>query len=123
MTEDGNITEEKVEARIKTEPGVVSRDKVDFIDVAANQAFSIATSMIPFLEHNNANRALMGSNMQKQAVPCVLPEMPLVATGIEEMASRDGGRLVIALEDGVVSYLDAKKIIVKGKSEHNLYFG
>src|ERR1035437_6568441 len=113
----GNITEEKVEARIKTEPGRISRDQVDFIDVAPNQAFSIATSMIPFLEHNNANRALMGSNMQKQAVPCVLPEMPLVATGIEELASRDSGRLVIAGEDGVVSYLDAKKIIIKGKKE------
>jgi DNA-directed RNA polymerase subunit beta len=115
--ENGKITEEKVEARIKTEPGTVSRNEVDFIDVATNQAFSIATSMIPFLEHNNANRALMGSNMQKQAVPCVLPEAPLVATGVEELASRDSGRLVISQEDGVVSYLDAKKIIVKGKKE------
>ena len=113
----GNITEEKVEARIKTEPGAISRMEVDFIDVAPNQAFSIATSMIPFLEHNNANRALMGSNMQKQAVPCVLPEAPLVATGVEELASRDSGRLVIASEEGVVSYLDAKKIIVKEKTD------
>ncbi len=115
--QNGKITEEKVEARIKTEPGTVSRDQVDFIDVAPNQAFSIATSMIPFLEHNNANRALMGSNMQKQAVPCVLPEMPLVATSVEELAARDSGRLVIAEEDGVVSYLDAKKIVVAGKKE------
>jgi len=114
---DGKITEEKVEARIKTEPGTISRDEVDFIDVATNQAFSVATSMIPFLEHNNANRALMGSNMQKQAVPCVLPEAPLVATGIEESASRDSGRLLISLEDGVVSYVDAKKVIVQGKKE------
>src|SRR3989339_713721 len=111
--ENGKITEKKVEARIKTEPGTVSRDQVDFIDVAPNQAFSIATSMIPFLEHNDANRALMGSNMQKQAVPCVLPEAPLVATGVEALASRDSGRMVLASEDGVVSYLDAKKIIVK----------
>ncbi|OGI93866.1 DNA-directed RNA polymerase subunit beta [Candidatus Nomurabacteria bacterium RIFCSPLOWO2_01_FULL_40_18] len=115
--ENGKITKEKVEARIKIEPGEVSRDEIDFIDVSPNQAFSIATSMIPFLEHNNANRALMGSNMQKQAVPCVLPEAPLVATGVEELAARDSGRLVIATEEGVVSYLDAKKIIVKGKSE------
>lgn len=115
--EKGNITEEKVEARVKTEPGSISRDQVDFIDVATNQAFSIATSMIPFLEHNNANRALMGSNMQKQAVPCVLPEAPLVATGMEELAARDSGRLIIAETDGVVSYLDAKKITIKGKSE------
>jgi DNA-directed RNA polymerase subunit beta len=115
--EHGKITEEKVAARIKTEPGTISRDEIDFIDVAANQAFSIATSLIPFLEHNDANRALMGSNMQKQAVPCVLPEAPLVATGVEESASRDSGRLIIAKEDGVVSYLDAKKIVVKGKKE------
>ena len=114
---NGKITEEKVEARVKTEPGTISKNEVDFIDVATNQAFSVATSMIPFLEHNNANRALMGSNMQKQAVPCVLPEAPLVATGIEESASRDSGRLLLALEDGVVSYLDAKKIVVKGKKE------
>ena len=114
---NGKITEEKVEARIKTEPGTVSPTQVDFIDVAPNQAFSIATSMVPFLEHNNANRALMGSNMQKQAVPCVLPEMPLVATGIEELAARDSGRLVIASDDGIVSYLDAKKIVIKGKKE------
>ena len=114
---NGKITEEKVEARIKTEPGTVGKNEVDFIDVSPNQAFSIATSMIPFLEHNNANRALMGSNMQKQAVPCVLPEAPLVATGVEELAARDSGRLIVAEGDGVVSYLDAKKIVVKGKSE------
>ncbi|MEK7500029.1 MAG: DNA-directed RNA polymerase subunit beta, partial [Patescibacteria group bacterium] len=115
--EHGKIASEKVEARVKTEPGTISRNEVDFIDVATNQAFSIATSMIPFLEHNNANRALMGSNMQKQAVPCVLPEAPLVATGIEESASRDSGRLIISQEDGVVSYLDAKKVVIKGKKE------
>ena len=115
--ENGKITKDKVEARIKSEPGIVPREKVDFIDVATNQAFSIATSMIPFLEHNNANRALMGSNMQKQAVPCVLPEAPLVATGVEALASRDSGRLVLAEEDGIVSYLDSKKIIIKGKKE------
>ena len=115
--EDGKITEDKVEARIKTEPGTVSKNEVDFIDVATNQAFSIATSMIPFLEHNNANRALMGSNMQKQAVPCVLPEAPLVATGVEALASRDSGRLVIAEEDGVISYLDSRKIVVEGKNK------
>ncbi|MCE9585440.1 DNA-directed RNA polymerase subunit beta [Candidatus Nomurabacteria bacterium] len=116
-SEDGKITDEKVASRVKTQPGLIPRDEVDFIDVATNQAFSIATSMIPFFEHNNANRALMGSNMQKQAVPCVLPEAPLVATGIEELASRDSGRLVLAEEDGVVSYLDAKKIVVTGKKE------
>ncbi len=114
---DGKITAEKVAARIKTEPGTISREEVDFIDVAPNQAFSIATSMIPFLDHDDANRALMGSNMQKQAVPCVLPEAPLVSTGVEALASRASGRMVINEEDGVVAYLDARKITVNGNSE------
>jgi DNA-directed RNA polymerase subunit beta len=113
----GNILNEKVEARINTEPGLVEPSKIDYINVATNQPFSIATSTIPFLEHNDANRALMGSNMQKQAVPCVVPEAPLVATGMEELASRDSGRLVISQEDGTVTYVDAKKITVKGKKE------
>ncbi|OGI92338.1 DNA-directed RNA polymerase subunit beta [Candidatus Nomurabacteria bacterium RIFCSPLOWO2_01_FULL_46_18] len=115
--EDGKITKEEVTARIKNQPGIISKNEVDFIDVATNQAFSIATSLIPFLEHNDANRALMGSNMQKQAVPCVLPEAPLVATGMEDLASRDSGRLVVAEAEGTVTYLDAKKIVVKGKTE------
>jgi len=114
---EGNITEDKVSARVKGEPGQISKNEINFIDVATNQAFSIATSFIPFLEHNDANRAMMGSNMQKQAIPCVLPEAPLVATGVEELASRDTGRLVVSEEDGEVTYVDAKKVIVKGKKE------
>ncbi|QQR50330.1 DNA-directed RNA polymerase subunit beta [Candidatus Nomurabacteria bacterium] len=110
---DGNIEEEMVEARVKTEPGIVPRDQIHYIDVATNQAFSIATSMMPFLEHDDANRALMGSNMQKQAMACIVPEAPLVATGMEELASRYSGRLVTAKEDGVVTYVDANKIEVE----------
>ena len=72
---------------------MIAKSKVDYVDIATNQAFSIATSMIPFLDHNDANRALMGSNMQKQATPCVEPEAPLVATGIEGPAMKDTGRL------------------------------
>ena len=83
------------------------------MDIAANQGYSIATSMIPFLEHDNANRALMGSNMQKQAIPCVIPEAPLVATGTEELAARDTGRLIIAESDGTITHADAKKIVFK----------
>ncbi len=109
----GNITEDKVEARVKTKPGIVPKNEIDFVDVATNQAFSVATSMIPFLEHDDANRALMGSNMQKQAVPCIIPEAPLVATGMEELAARDSGRLVVAEVSGTVSHVDAKKISVK----------
>ena len=109
----GNILEDKVEARLKTKPGMISKMEIDFIDVATNQAFSVATSMIPFLEHDDAHRTLMGSNMQKQALPCIIPEVPLVATGIEELASRDSGRLIISEVTGVISYVDAKKITVK----------
>lgn len=109
----GKITDELVEVRVSGNPGLVHKDKVDFIDVSTNQAFSIATSMIPFLNHDDANRALMGSNMQKQATPCIVPEAPLVATGIEEKAAKDTGRIIISEEDGVVSFVDSKKIKVK----------
>jgi DNA-directed RNA polymerase subunit beta len=113
---EGKILEDEVEARVKGQPGKVSRDKIDFIDVAPQQAFSIATSLIPFLEHDDANRALMGSNMQRQAVPPLKSEMPLVATGVEERAARDSGRLIIAEEDGRVSKVDASSITVKNKT-------
>ena len=112
--ENGKILVNEVEVRIEGNPVTVSKDKVDFIDVSTNQAFSIATSMIPFLNHNNANRALMASNMQKQATPCVVPEAPLVATGMETHALRDTGRLLVATEDGVVTYVDSKRVVVKG---------
>lgn len=112
--DDGTIAKEQVEVRIKGQPNVVHKNDVHFIDVDVVQPFSVATSMIPFVENDDANRALMGSNMQKQATPCIIPEAPLVATGMEEMAARDSGRLIIAKEDGVVTYLDASKIVVKG---------
>lgn len=115
---DGNIEVDLVEVRINGKPGVVPKNEVDYIDVGTGQAFSIATQMIPFLNHDDANRALMGSNMQKQAVPCIVPEAPLVATGIEEIAARDSGRLVIAPEDGTIVHADANKITLKGKKDH-----
>jgi DNA-directed RNA polymerase subunit beta len=111
----GKFIDEKVEARVKTEPGFVDRDKVDYIDVATNQAFSIATSMIPFLEHDDANRSLMGSNMQKQAVPCIVPQAPLVATGTEEFAAGASGRLINAREAGTIVAVDAKHIVNEDK--------
>ncbi|MFZ2593771.1 MAG: DNA-directed RNA polymerase subunit beta [Minisyncoccia bacterium] len=111
----GRITEDFVEARYKSEPVLIPRDEVDYIEVATNQAFSVATSMIPFLEHDDANRALMGSNMQKQATPCIIPMYPVVATGIEERAAEDSGRMIVAKEAGEISYLDARQIRVKGK--------
>jgi len=107
---NGKIINDIVEARINNKPGIIAREKVDYMDIATNQAFSIATSMIPFLDHNDANRALMGSNMQKQATPCVEPEAPLIATGIEGIAMRDTGRLVIASENGTVTKVDGNSI-------------
>lgn len=116
--ENNVIREDMVEVRSGGRPKMVPKKEVHYIDVAPNQAFSIAASTIPFLEHNDANRALMGSNMQKQATPCVVPEAPIVATGVEEMAAKDSGRIIVAEEDGVVHAADARKIIIqnsKGK--------
>lgn len=113
--ENGKILVDNVEVRIKGKPGLISKDQVDFIDVSTSQAFSVATSMIPFLNHDDANRALMGSNMQKQATPCLIPEAPLVATGIEERAVLDTGRLLLAEEAGTVTHADSKKIVIKNE--------
>jgi len=116
---EGNIIPSEVEVRINGKPTVIKKEEVDLIDVSANQAFSVATSLIPFLNHDDANRALMGSNMQKQATPCLIPEAPFVATGIESKAVQDTGRVVIAPEDGEIVSIDARKIILKGKSGKN----
>jgi DNA-directed RNA polymerase subunit beta len=110
----GHITADEVEVRINGEPGLAKKEDVDYIDVSTEQAFSIATSLIPFLNHDDANRALMGSNMQKQATPCLIPEAPLVATGIEKKAVIDTGRIVIAPEDGEITYVDSKKVVLTG---------
>jgi DNA-directed RNA polymerase subunit beta len=95
---NGKILSDEVEVRLDGVPTAVPKEKVDYIDVATNQAFSIATSMIPFLNHNEGSRALMASNMQKQATPCIIPEAPLIATGMESDALKNTGRLVIAEE-------------------------
>lgn len=111
--ENGRLSEKMVEVRKHGSPTLVKREQVDFIEVATNQPFSVATSLIPFVENDDANRALMGSNMQKQAVPLVTPEAPLVATGVESAAARDSGRLIVAQEGGEVVYADARVIKVK----------
>jgi len=99
-----------VRARIKGTPGLIEKSKLQYIDVSANQAVSVATSLIPFLEHDDANRALMGSNMQRQAVPCVRPQAPYVRTGLEERVARDSGLVVMAGEDGEIVEADAGHI-------------
>lgn len=114
--EDGKIVDKFVEVRKAGYPILVKREDVDLIEVATNQPFSVATSLIPFVENDDANRALMGSNMQKQAVPLVVPEAPVVSTGVEASAARDSGRLIIAEDAGEVTYADAQIIKVKGDS-------
>jgi DNA-directed RNA polymerase subunit beta len=119
LDDKGAIIEEQIEVRHKGEPTLVASNDVDYMDVSTIQPFSVATTMIPFLENDDANRALMGSNMQKQATPCVVPEVPLVGTGIESRAALDTGRLVMAREAGEVTACDARKIVIKnnkGKS-------
>ncbi len=118
---DNKLVKAEIEVRRAGQPGLALRDEVEFIDVATNQAFSVATSMIPFLEHDEATRALMGSNMQKQAVPLMCPEAPLVATGMEGEAAKHIGRLVMAEEAGEVKYVDAKKIIIKADKKEFTY--
>ena len=117
INEGGFIVPEKVEARIKGEPGVVEREKIDYIDVSSEQSISIATSCIPFLQNDDANRALMGSNMQRQAVPLFKPEPPLVATGVEKIVARDSGQVIVAQVDGVVTEADASRITIKPKNQ------
>ena len=118
---DGKFVKKQVEARKSSQPALVSIDEVEFIDVATNQAFSVATSMIPFLEHDDASRALMGSNMQKQAVPLMCPEAPVVATGMEAEAAKHIGRIVMAEVDGEIKYVDARKIILKADKKEYEY--
>ncbi|MDB5238850.1 MAG: DNA-directed polymerase subunit beta [Candidatus Parcubacteria bacterium] len=113
--EDGTIEGDEVEVRINGKPSLAKITDVDFIDVATNQAFSIATSLIPFLNHDDANRALMGSNMLRQATPCLVPEAPFVATGMEHKAVLDTGRIIVAPEEGEITAVDAKKITFHGK--------
>ncbi len=113
IDEHNNILDEVVGARVKGHTTEIEAIKLDYIDVSAKQCISVATSMIPFLEHDDANRALMGSNMQRQAVSCVKPEAPLVGTGIEDKAAVDSGQVVVARAAGEVVEVDADHIIIK----------
>ncbi len=112
---EGVLSGKLIEVRRHGEPTLVNKTDVDYIEVASNQPFSVATALIPFVENDDANRALMGSNMQKQAVPCIVPALPYVATGVEEAAARDSGRLIVAHEAGEVTYVDARTVTVENK--------
>ena len=110
---EGNLSGELVSCRHKGEFMLGTPDAVQYMDVAPGQIVSVAASLIPFLEHDDANRALMGANMQRQAVPCLRPEKPLVGTGIERTVAVDSGTAVQALRGGVVDYIDANRIVVR----------
>ena len=109
----GKILDEKIIARDQADFPVVSPDQINYTDVAPNQIASISASLIPFLEHDDANRALMGSNMMRQAVPLLRPESPIVGTGLEKQVASDSRVLINAESDGVVEYVDAEKISIK----------
>ena len=111
--EEGHITAARVKARRQADFPIVSPEEIDLIDIASNQIASIAASLIPFLEHDDANRALMGSNMMRQAVPLLNPEIPIVGTGIEEAVAHDSRVLLNAEADGVVEYVDSTKIVIR----------
>ena len=119
--ENNRIIDEQVNARLRGENILAKPEDVDFIDVSPQQVVSVTTSCIPFLEHDDATRALMGANMQRQAMPLIKTEAPFVGTGVEYIAAKDSGVEIIAKHDGIVEYADAKKIIVKTKEGKDTY--
>ena len=121
-TDEGNkIIAEQVNARFRGENILAKPEQVDYIDVSPQQVVSVTTSCIPFLEHDDATRALMGANMQRQAMPLIKTEAPLVGTGVEFIAAKDSGVEIVAKADGIVEYADAKKIVVATKNGKDTY--
>ena len=119
--ESNKITSELVNARFRGENILAKPEQVDYIDVSPQQVVSVTTSCIPFLEHDDATRASMGANMQRQAMPLIKTEAPYVGTGVEFIAAKDSGVEVIAKNDGIVEYVDAKKVVVKTKEGKDTY--
>lgn len=122
LNENKEIVEDRLPVRFRGENIIVSADKIDYVDVSAQQVVSITTQGIPFLEHDDGKRALMGSNMQRQAIPLLKAEAPLVGTGVEAISAKDSGAVVICKGDGVVDYVDAKKIVVKTLNGSDTYY-
>ena len=117
LDEKGNLVNERNAARKKGEFITASREEIEYMDVSPKQLVSVAASLVPFLENDDANRALMGSNMQRQSVPLLQAESPYVGTGMEAIAARDSGAVVIAKRDGIVDYVDSERIIVKADTK------
>ena len=122
VDDNNKIVSDRVPVRYRSDNIIVETEKVDYIDVSPQQVVSVATQGIPFLEHDDGKRALMGANMQRQAIPLLTAEAPLVGTGVEAIAARDSGAVVIAKADGVVDYVDAKKILVKTVGGMDTYY-
>ena len=118
MDEQGNLLDQRVSVRIHGEPSIAQVAEINYMDVSPKQIVSITTSLIPFLEHDDANRALMGSNMQRQAVPCIRPDAPIVGTGVEEKAAFDSGQVIICEGSGTVHSVTGDKIIVAEEGGH-----
>ena len=122
LDENDNFVEKRVPVRFRGENIMINSRDVDYIDVSSQQVVSITTAGIPFLEHDDGKRALMGSNMQRQAIPLLQAEAPIVGTGIEAISARDSGAVVISKADGVVDYVDSRKILVKTKGGMDTYY-
>ena len=116
IDDNGYITDPRVPARYRDNNVIIEKEKIDYIDVSPQQVVSITTSGIPFLEHDDGKRALMGANMQRQALPLITTEAPRVGTGVEAIAARDSGTVVISNTDGIVDYVDGKKIVIRNIS-------
>ena len=121
VDEEGRLKHDRIRVRYLDEVTEVDRDKVDYVDISPKQLVSVGAAMIPFLEHDDANRALMGANMQRQAVPLMISESPIVGTGIEYKAAKDSGIMILADEDGVVERVTGDEIIIKGKNGKKTY--
>ena len=122
LDDNNRIIEDEILCRLNGDNVMVRRENVNYVDVAPSQIVAITTSCIPFLEYDDANRTLMGANMQRQAVPLLVSEAPIVGTGVEYIAARDSGSTVVCKADGVVEYADAKKIIVKNAKGKDTYY-
>ena len=122
LDENNKIANDEILCRLNGDNVMVKREKVNFVDVAPSQIVAITTSCIPFLEYDDANRTLMGANMQRQAVPLLVSQAPIVGTGVEHIAARDSGSTVVCKADGVVEYADAKKIVVKNAKGKDTYY-
>ena len=121
MDADGHILDERVVARHRGENILIRREDVDYVDVSPKQLISISTSCIPFLENDDAHRALMAANMQRQAIPLIKPQSPYVGTGVERKIAHDSGSSLLNKVDGTVKFVDAKKVVVEAKDGDHTY--